>query len=139
MHALQAAGVKAAAVLDGRDALFDPHFKARKQYDVMEQPHLGKRLMGKHTAARFTRFETSPYRHAPLVGEHNEEILKEIGYSDSEIAQLAESKVIAQQPATPVPPQVISMALKLPYQFYVPAGILHAIDEDYRERLGIAD
>jgi len=139
MHTLQAAGVKAAAVLDGRDILFDPHFKARKQFDIIEQPVVGRRPVQKHTAARFTRFETSPYRHSPLVGEHNEEVLKELGYSDEEIAKLSDEKVIARQPQMAVPPALVSMALKLPYQFYVPTGILLRVDEDYREQLGIAD
>ena len=137
MHTLQAAGVKAAAVLDGRDALLDPHQKARGQFDVIDQPVVGRRPVPKHTAARFTRFDTAPYRTAPLVGEHNEEVLKELGYSDGEIARLSEEKVIANAPAMAVPPAMVSMALKLPYQFYVPAGILQRIDEDYRQQLGI--
>jgi crotonobetainyl-CoA:carnitine CoA-transferase CaiB-like acyl-CoA transferase len=137
MHALQAAGVKAAAVLDGRDALLDPHFKARGQYDIVDQPLLGKRPVPKHTAARFTRFDTAPRRHAPLFGEHNDEILEELGYSESEIDELRQNKVIAEVPTLPVPPQVVSMALKLPYDRYVEHGILQRIDPDYRVQLGL--
>ena len=74
----------------------------------------------------------------PLLGEHNEEVLKELGYSDEEIAKLGDDKVIANAPAMAVPPAIVSMALKLPYQFYVPSGILQRVDEDYREQLGIA-
>jgi len=137
MHTLQGAGVKAAGVLDGRDALLDPHFKARRQYDIIDQPLLGKRPMPKHTAARFTRFDTSARLHAPLLGEHNGEILSELGYSESEIAALRESKVIAETPTLPVPPQVVSMALKLPYERYVEHGIIQRIDADYKQQLGI--
>jgi crotonobetainyl-CoA:carnitine CoA-transferase CaiB-like acyl-CoA transferase len=137
MYTLQAAGVKAAAVLDGRDALLDPHFKARRQYDVIDQPLLGKRPMPKHTAARFTRFDTSARRHAPLLGEHNGEILGELGYSESEIAALRDSNVIAEMPRLPVPPQAVSEALKLPYDRYVEHGILQRIDADYKQQLGI--
>jgi formyl-CoA transferase len=139
MHALQAAGVTASAVLDGRDALFDPHFAARGQFDTIDQPLLGKRRVGKHLAARFTRFETGPYRASPLLGEHNEEVLRELGYGDEEIAKLKEERVIANEPALPVPGNLVSMALKLPYDRFVEHGIIQRIDPDYREQLGIAD
>ena len=138
MHTLQAAGVKAAAVLDGKEALLDPQFAARKQFDVIEQPLLGKRPLHKHVAARFRRFETAPRRPAPLFGEHNDEVLREVGYSDEEIASLKESGVVADAPNVPVPGQFLSMALKLPYDRYVEAGILQAVEPDYREQLGIA-
>jgi len=93
----------------------------------------------KHTAARFGRFETGPRRHAPLVGEHNAEVLKEIGYSDEQIAGLEEQGVIGDKPNLPVPANLVSMALKLPYERYVEHGILQGIDGDYRERLGLGD
>jgi benzylsuccinate CoA-transferase BbsF subunit len=137
MHLLQAASVKAAAVLNGKEVLLDPQYAARKQFDIVEQPMLGKRLVQKNVAARFTRFEASPRRHAPLLGEHNEEVLKELGYSDEEIASLRENKTIANAPTMAIPPQLLSMALKLPYEKYVEAGILQAIDQDYREQLGL--
>jgi benzylsuccinate CoA-transferase BbsF subunit len=139
MHTLQAAGVKSAAVLDGRDALLDPHVRARQQFDIVDQPKLGKRLMPKHTAARFGRFDTAPRRPAPLLGEHNDEILEELGYSEGEIAELRENKVIAEAPNIPVPPPLLSAALKLPYDRYVENGILQRVDADYQQQLGIAD
>ncbi len=139
MHELQAAGVKAAPVLDGKEALFDPHFAARRQFDVVDQPMLGKRLVQRHLAAKFTRFEARAKGPAPLVGEHNEEVLTELGYSTEEIAALREQGVIAEAPKWPVPPQIISMALKLPYDKFVENGTLLRIEPDYREQLGIAD
>jgi len=138
MHALQAAGVKAAAVLDGSDVLRDPHFAARKRFDVIDQEPVGRRPVQRHLAARFTRFETAPRRPSPLLGEHNEEVLREIGYNDEQIAQLAADGIIDTKPRLPVPGQLIAMALKLPYERYVEAGILQRIDADYREQLGIA-
>ena len=137
MHTLQAAGVKASAVLDGRDALLDPHLRARQQYDLVEQPMLGMRLLPKHTAARFTRFNTAPRMPAPLLGQHNDEILEELGYSESEIAELRENKAIGEAPAAAIPPQLISAALKLPYERYIEHGILQDLDPNYKQRLGI--
>ena len=139
MQALQAAGVIAAAVLDGKEVLFDPQFKARGQFDVVDQPMLGRRPVQKHLAAKFGRFEPKSTRHAPLLGEHNEEVLRELGYADADIERLKDDGVIADKPNLPVPPQLLSMALKLPYDRYLEAGILQAIEPDYREQLGIAD
>ena len=74
--------MKAAPVLDGKEILFDPHFRARGQFDVVEQPLLGKRLM---PAARRARSSRGSRRRrggrAPLLGEHNDEVLRELGYS----------------------------------------------------------
>ena len=139
MHTLQAAGVKAAPVLDGKEALFDPQFAARHEYDVVDQPLLGKRPVQRHLAAKFTRFEAKAKGPAPLLGQHNEEVLTELGYSPEEIAALREQGVIAEAPKWPVPPQFISMALKLPYDKFRENGTLLRIEPDYREQLGIAD
>lgn len=139
MQTLQKAGVKAAAVLDGKEILFDPHFKARGQFDVIDQPALGKRPIPRHMAAKFTRFEAKARTHAPTLGEHNEEVLKELGYSDEQIAAMAEAGAIGTMPALPVPANLVSMGLKLPYDRYLEHGILQAIEADYREQLGIAD
>ena len=139
MHTLQKAGVKAAAVLDGKEILFDPQFKARGQFDIVDQPALGKRMIPRHLGARFTRFEAKARWAAPTLGQHNDEVLGELGYSADEIAKLKEDAVIATEPALPVPAQFVAAALKLPYDRYIEHGILHAIDDDYREQLGIAD
>jgi crotonobetainyl-CoA:carnitine CoA-transferase CaiB-like acyl-CoA transferase len=139
MRTLQDAHVKSAPVLDGKELLFDPHFRERHHFDVIDQPLLGRRPVQRNVAAKFRRFEAKSLRPAPLLGEHNEEVLREIGYSDDQIAKLKEDGVIADRPNLPVPPQIVSMALKLPYDRYIPAGILQAIEPDYREQLGIAD
>ena len=139
MRTLQAARVKAAAVLDGKEILFDEHFRARGQFDVVEQPMLGKRFIPRHVAARFTRFEPAVRRTAPLLGEHNEEVLRELGYDDAAIERLKEEGVIANAPNLPVPAPIVSAALKLPYDRYIEPGILLEIETDYRERLGIAE
>ena len=139
MHTLQKAGVKAAAVLDGKEILFDPQFKARHHFDIVDQPALGKRPVQRHVAAKFTRFEAKARSHAPLLGEHNDEVLKELGYSDAEIAKFKDDAIIADAPALPVPAQLIAAALKLPYERYLEHGILQAIEPDYREQLGIAE
>jgi crotonobetainyl-CoA:carnitine CoA-transferase CaiB-like acyl-CoA transferase len=137
-HMLQRAGVTAAPVLNGKELLLDPHFRARGQFDVVDQPHQGKRPVGRHLAAHFDAFEPSAGGPAPTLGQHNHEVLSELlGMSDAEIAELEEQKVIATKPLIPFPPQLISAALKLPYDKYLELGILQALEPDYRAQLGL--
>ncbi len=137
-HLLQQAGVKAAPVLNGKEALLDPQFKARGQYDVIDQPHQGKRPMQRHLAAKFDEFDASAQGPAPTLGQHNHEVLGGLlGLSDEELGELEEQGVIATKPNLPVPPEIVSQALKLPYDKFLENGTLRAVDEDYRQQLGL--
>ena len=137
-HLLQRAGVKAAPVLNGKEILLDPHFKERGHFDVVDQPHQGRRPVPRHLAAKFDEFEASAQGPAPTLGEHNREVLGGLlGLSDEELADLEEQKVIATRPDIPYPPEVISQALKLPYDRYLEAGIIRAVEADYRAQLGL--
>jgi crotonobetainyl-CoA:carnitine CoA-transferase CaiB-like acyl-CoA transferase len=51
--------------------------------------------------ARFSGTTPAPPRGAPLLGEHNLEILGEIGYDQSAIARLAERGVLGTEHFTP--------------------------------------
>ena len=137
-HHLQKAGVIAEPVLSGKGALLDPHFKERGQYDVIDQPHQGKRLVGRHLAAKFDEFEASAAGPAPTLGQHNQEVLGGlIGISDEELKELEEQRVITTEPALPVPGPIVSAALKLPYDAFLENGTLQALDDDYLQQLGL--
>ncbi|MGB2695196.1 MAG: CoA transferase, partial [Dehalococcoidia bacterium] len=145
-HLLQQAGVTAAPVLNGKEILLDPHFKERGQFDVVDQPHQGTRPIPRHLAAKFgsasltagSDFEASAGGPAPTLGQHNREVLGGLlGLSEGELDELEEQGVIATKPNIPYPPAVISAALKLPYDRYLEAGILRALEPDYREQLGL--
>ncbi|MCH7838090.1 MAG: CoA transferase [Chloroflexi bacterium] len=137
-HLLQKAGIIAAPVLNGKQALLDPHFKERGQYDVIDQPHNGKRLVGRHLAAKFDEFEASVAGPAPTLGQHNTEILGGLlGVSDEELAQLTEQRVITTEPKLPVPPAIVSQALKLPYDAFLKNGTLQALEDDCQKQLGL--
>ncbi len=137
-HLLQRAGVKAAPVLNGKEILFDPQFKERNHFDLIDQPHIGKRPVQRHLAAKFDEFEASAQGPAPTLGEHNKEVLGGLlGLSDAELAELEEQKVIATRPDIPYPPEVISQALKYPYDRYLEVGIIRAIEPDYEAQLGL--
>jgi len=147
-HLLQGAGVIAAPVLNGKEALLDPHFKARGQFDIVDQPHQGRRPVQRHLAAKFAStglgagadFEADAQGPAPTLGQHNREVLGGLlGLSQEELAALEEAGVIASRPNIPYPPEVISQALKLPYDQYLELGILRSLEPDYREQLGLGD
>ena len=60
-----------------------------------------------------------------------------LGLADDELQALEEEGVIATTFKLPFPPEVISKALKLPYDRYLEAGVLRAIEPDYRQQLGL--
>ncbi|MDP3766960.1 MAG: CoA transferase [Dehalococcoidia bacterium] len=145
-HLLQRAGVKAAPVLNGKEILRDPHFKERRHFDVVDQPHQGRRPVQRHLGAEFGHeavaagddFEASAQGPAPGFGEHNREVLGGLlGLSDDELRDLESQGVIATKPKLPVPPSIVSQALQLPYDRFLEAGILRAIEPDYKKQLGL--
>jgi len=77
----------------------DPHVKAREMMVEVEQPFIGKMKM---YGSPFKMSET-PCKvrwHAPLLGEHTEEILSQmLGYSEEKIKELYENEVLYHEPA----------------------------------------
>jgi formyl-CoA transferase len=74
------------------DVFRDPHLVARQFFVEMDHPHTGKL---KYPGAPF-RMAASSWRprRAPLLGEHTEEVLSEVGYSNAEIASMHAGNVI---------------------------------------------
>jgi crotonobetainyl-CoA:carnitine CoA-transferase CaiB-like acyl-CoA transferase len=90
---LEEAGVPATPVNRVDQALEDGQVRAQNMIWQMDQPRLGKiPIVGLPLA--FSRMEPCIRRNAPRQGEHTDEILREYGYSSSEIAQFREKKVI---------------------------------------------
>ena len=108
MSALQAAGVAAGAVLDSKDLLFDPHLRGRRFYEVVSH-HPSTEMPPLPYAGRPWKLSGTPAgspEAAPLMGEHNEFVLRELmGMSEGEIARLEEEGVIGYAPDDPRPVQ----------------------------------
>ncbi len=89
MAKMQAFGVAAGVVMSNEDQLEnDPQSKARDIYPEIDHPRFGKH----HPISSPFVLSKAPceIKRAPLLGEHNEYVLKDIlGYSDDEIAELA--------------------------------------------------
>ena len=137
MHLLQGAGVIAAAVLNSKQVLLDPHLRQRGHFDMVE--HAGEvRPVPKQFGARFSAFGVEAKGGAPRLGEHNREVLQGLlGLSDEEMTKLQEEKVIGDTPEFAFPLQVMQAFVRWPLTAFLQMGALAALDPDYKQQLGI--
>ena len=132
MHLLQAHGVPAGAVLDGRDLVTNEHLRARGFFEWAEHPpETGiepKPYPG--VPWRFSASDRGARRPAPALGEHNEHVLREVlGYSTEQVAAITASGALGGSPAgfprpRPVPLDVLARQ-----------GRIRALDPEYRRRI----
>src|SRR5712692_9307937 len=87
MKILGEAGVPCGACLDTGEVLTDPHLLAREMIVEVEHPVRGRYV----TVGNPVKLSASPTTigPSPLLGQHREEILAELGYSDAQIRALA--------------------------------------------------
>ncbi len=101
MATLQANGIAAGKVNDGRDILLDPQLRHREFFEpVTHAPtqRLGTRVYPGRPYT-FSETEAAIQRPAPMLGEHNREVLGDLlGYSSEAIEALERDAVIGQQP-----------------------------------------
>jgi formyl-CoA transferase len=86
-------GIPVAPILDTKEVLADPHFNERGSIVEIDHPQRGKyKMMGCPIRLSENDYE---YRAAPLLGQHNEEVYKELlGLSAADLAALKQEKII---------------------------------------------
>lgn len=91
---LQAEGVPCALIQDYRQVFSDPHLEARGYFWEGLHPLAGPvRQLG--SPMRFERTPTRRDTAGPLLGQHTEQVLAELGLGPAEIAALLQSGVVA--------------------------------------------
>ncbi len=75
------------------EALEDPHIKARELWFTVDDPNEGKMLQLSYPA-KFSDYKPGWRTPPPKLGENSEEIVKALGYSDAQVKELFETKVI---------------------------------------------
>jgi len=94
MHTIQAAGVPASAVLSNAQMVHDPHLAARKFIVEDDHPATGKRAISGFSW-RLSRTPGQVQGHAPLMGQHNESVLRGLlGISRERFQELMDRRVI---------------------------------------------
>lgn len=96
LEILPAHGVPCAPALRRRDLLDHPQVLASEILLESEHPVAGP-LRQTRPAARFSGTVLAPPRGAPLIGQHNMEVLREAGLSDDEITALVSSGAVGDE------------------------------------------
>jgi crotonobetainyl-CoA:carnitine CoA-transferase CaiB-like acyl-CoA transferase len=96
---LNAAGIPTGPVLDMAQVFSDPQVLAREMLVELDHPEVGRFK----TTGLPIKLATTPgaiTRRPPLLGEHTDEVLRESGIDEDEIATLRQQQVIGGQPVS---------------------------------------
>ena len=94
---LEAHRVPAAPVLSVADTLTHPQFLAREMVRKVPDPVLGEVTIPGFPL-KFSELPALPDLRAPLLGQHNGEVLREAGYDDAAVHALESKGVLASGP-----------------------------------------
>jgi crotonobetainyl-CoA:carnitine CoA-transferase CaiB-like acyl-CoA transferase len=89
------AGVPAGPINHFGEAVNDVHYQARDMIQELDHPLIGKmKVIGSPT--KFSETQTEIIAPAPLLGEHSEAVLQEIGFSSGRIKRLIDKGIVKQ-------------------------------------------
>ena len=91
---LQAVGVAAMPVMNIADQFADPHLNARETYVEIDHPHVGAEMVY-GVPWRFSDTPGSVRAPAPLLGQHNDYVLRQLlGMDGARVDELVEQQVV---------------------------------------------
>jgi len=93
LAAMEAAEVPAGRIYTAADIAADPHYLARGMIEKITAAD-GEPLKVPGIIPKLSRTPGAIRTQAPKLGEHTDEVLHEIGYSDAQIAQLREAHIL---------------------------------------------
>jgi crotonobetainyl-CoA:carnitine CoA-transferase CaiB-like acyl-CoA transferase len=91
---LEAARIPAGPVLSAGQVLEDPQVKARELLKYVDYPGAPKPVPLANTAVRLSATPGGIRHRAPALGEHTDQVLGELGYSEEEINTLRAALVV---------------------------------------------
>ena len=91
---LENARIPCGEVLSPQEALDNEQVAAMEFLKYVDYPNLPKSAPIARMPMNFSTIDNSIRRRAPLLGEHTDEILKSLGYSEETIAALKEDRVV---------------------------------------------
>ena len=91
---LAKASVPAGPVNDLQDALDDPHVKAMNFFQDLEYPGIPGKSPVMGLPVKLSNSENIIDKRPPILGEHTEEILIDLGFTNNEIDEFKEKKII---------------------------------------------
>lgn len=94
LEALRKVGVPVGRINTLQEALSDPHLHERGMIIQLEHPALGL-IKSIATPVHLADTPLVYRRHPPRLGEHTDEVLKEMGYSDLQLADLRQKGIVA--------------------------------------------
>ena len=95
--ALVEAGLPCSRVNNFKEVFDDPHIVARGVVRDIEHPRLGK-MKAVRNPVLLDHDGPDLHRHSPVLGEHSEELLRELGYSAADIDGLVKAGVTRLAP-----------------------------------------
>jgi len=77
-----------------KDIAESPQLEARKYWEQVEHPELGETITYPGAAVKASLTPMRIRKRAPLIGEHNQQVYKELGFSEEELITLKRGGII---------------------------------------------